>query len=190
MAAQRKENVGRFSHNIRRGTPDDTDQCHRLLWHAITDLAVRQGTPLEGTADEWWPSFEPLFSFLSGSYAEWWVAENPVSKSLVGYARSIERGGLFELTEFFVMPEQQAKGVGRALLEHAFPAGRGDVRSIIATTDVRALARYYAAGTAARFPIMTLAGAPSSDAGGHHKLDKVPVSESEATLLRELIAIE
>ncbi len=190
MRAGDATNLEKAGINIRPGTADDTDQCHRLLWHAITDLAVRQGTPLEGTADEWWPSFEPLFSFLSGSYAEWWVAENPVSKSLVGYARSIERGGLFELTEFFVMPEQQARGVGRALLEHAFPAGRGDVRSIIATTDVRALARYYAAGTAARFPIMTLAGAPSSDARGHHKLDKVPVSESEATLLRELIAIE
>src|SRR6266540_5126458 len=108
MRAGDATNLEKAGINIRPGTADDTDQCHRLLWHAITDLAVRQGTPLEGTADEWWPSFEPLFSFLSGSYAEWWVAENPVSKSLVGYARSIERGGLFELTEFFVMPEQQA----------------------------------------------------------------------------------
>jgi len=29
-----------------------------------------------------------------------------------GYARSIERDGLFELTEFFVLPAHQAKGVG------------------------------------------------------------------------------
>jgi hypothetical protein len=34
------------------------------------------------------------------------------------------------------------------------------VRSIVATADVRAQARYYAAGTIARFPIYTLAGRP------------------------------
>ena len=47
----------------------------------------------------------------------------------------------------------------------AFPAGRGDVRAIIATTDMRAQARYYRAGTAARFPILSLIGAPGAIAG-------------------------
>ena len=79
---------------------------------------------------------------------------------LIGYARSIDRGGLFELTELFVRPGRQSSGVGRQLLEHAFPLGRGDVRSIIATTDVRATARYYAADTVARFPYFTLTGRP------------------------------
>src|SRR6266498_1612450 len=40
-------------------------------------------------------------------------------------------------------------------------AGRGEVRSIIATSDVRAQARYYAAGTVARFPLFTMGGAPA-----------------------------
>jgi GNAT superfamily N-acetyltransferase len=44
------------------------------------------------------------------------VAEETASGSVVGYARSLERGGLVELTEFFVHPGLQAKGVGRALL--------------------------------------------------------------------------
>ena len=64
------------------------------------------------------------------------------------------------MMEFFVLPGQQSRGVGKALLERAFPAGRGTVRSIIATSDVRAQARYYAAGTVARFPLFTLEGAP------------------------------
>ncbi len=55
-----------------------------------------------------------------------------------------------------------SRGVGRALIERAFPVGRGDVRSIIATTDVRALTRYYGADTAVRFPILTLVGAPET----------------------------
>jgi GNAT superfamily N-acetyltransferase len=147
---------------IRRATPDDARACQQLLWESATDLGTRHGTPLSGTADEWWASSEPLHRFLAEHAAEWWVADDPDGDGLIGYARSIQRGGLFELTEFFVKPGQQSRGVGRALLERGFPAGRGEVRSIIATTDVRAQARYYAAGTVARFPIFTLAREPMS----------------------------
>ena len=145
---------------LRRATPDDSRACQNLLWEAITDLGMRQGTPLTGTADEWWAVSEPLHRFLAEHAAEWWVAEDAEGNGLIGYARSIERGGLFELTEFFVKPSAQSSGVGRALLELAFPQGRGEVRSIIATADVRAQARYYAAGTVARFPFFTLAREP------------------------------
>lgn len=146
---------------IRRATPEDSRACQNLLWEAATDLGMRQGTPLTGTADEWWAGSEPLFRFLGEHAAEWWVAEGTEAGELIGYARSIQRGGLFELTELFVKPSAQSRGVGRALLERAFPAGRGDVRSIIATTDVRAQSRYYAAGTAARFAFYTLAREPT-----------------------------
>jgi GNAT superfamily N-acetyltransferase len=132
------------------------------MWMSVTDLGRRQGNPLEGTATDWWHSAEPLHRQLAHMAAEWWVAEEAGgSGRLAGFARSIERDGLLELTEFFVRPAQQSRGVGKALLERAFPAGRGAVRSIIATSDVRAQARYYAAGTVARFPIFTLAGIPA-----------------------------
>ncbi|HKF18680.1 MAG TPA: GNAT family N-acetyltransferase [Candidatus Dormibacteraeota bacterium] len=100
---------------------------------------------------DYWPRSPP-----SGG-----VAEETDSGRLVGFGRSIERDGLLGLTEFFVRPDQQSRGVGKALLERAFPAGRGTVRSIIATSDVRAQARYYAAGTVARFPLFTLGGLPA-----------------------------
>jgi GNAT superfamily N-acetyltransferase len=144
----------------RRATEDDAVACHDLMWASVTDLGRRQGTPLEGTAEDWWRSAEPLHRQLARIAAEWWVAEESASGRLVGFARSIERDGLLELTEFFVLPDQQSRGVGRVLLERAFPAGRGGVRSIVATSDVRAQARYYAAGTVAQFPLYTLAGAP------------------------------
>ena len=149
---------------LRRGTPDDTRACHDLLWASATDLGRRHGTELDGSSDDWWKGIESVHVFLAAHAAEWWVAEAPGHGELVGYARSIERGGLFELTELFVRPGLQSKGVGRQLIEHAFPIGRGDVRSIIATTDVRATARYYAAGTVARFPYFTLNGEPRRDA--------------------------
>jgi GNAT superfamily N-acetyltransferase len=145
----------------RRATSDDVVACHELMWESVTDLGRRQGTPLEGSATDWWPSSEPLHRLLAQIAAEWWVAEETGSGRLAGFARSIERDGLLELTEFFVRPDHQSWGVGKALLERAFPAGRGTVRSIVATSDVRAQARYYAAGTVARFPLFTLGGVPS-----------------------------
>lgn len=146
--------------DYRRGTLADAVACHELMWRSVTDLGRRQGSPLEGTADDWWRSSEPLHRLLARIATEWWVAEETGSGRLVGFARSIDRDGLMELTELFVLPDQQSRGVGKALLERAFPAGRGTVRSIIATSDVRAQARYYAAGTVGRFPLYTLGGVP------------------------------
>src|SRR5712691_4797508 len=146
----------------RRATPDDVIACHELMWSSVTDLGLRQGTPLEGTATDWWRSSEPLSRLLAEEAAEWWVAELPSSSQIVGFARSVERDGLFELTKFFVRPDQQSKGIGKELLERAFPRGRGRVRSIIAPSDVRAQARYYAAGTVARFPLFTVGGVPAA----------------------------
>jgi GNAT superfamily N-acetyltransferase len=174
---------------LRRATPEDTEACHRVMWHAVTDLARRHGMPMEGTAADWWHPWEPQFRYLSRAAAEWWVAEDGAGGPLVGYARSIEREGMLELTEFFVHPDQQAKGVGRALLARAFPPGRGEVRSIIATTDVRALGRYYAADTVPRFPLLTLAGAPA-DPGPVDGLEVVGLDGAAPALLAEVAAVE
>src|SRR5262245_34951825 len=150
------------------------------MWTAVVDLGSRQGTPLTGTADEWWASGEPLHRLLARLAAEWWVAEECDSRRLLGFARTLEREGLVELTEFFVLPEAQGQGVGRALLDRAFPTGRGAVRSIVATAYVRAQARYYAAGTIARFPIYTLvAGAGEMESVTAGDLAAVPIENAQ-----------
>ena len=100
----------RANARLRRGTPDDIEACHTLLWETVTDLGRRQATPLEGTADDWWQSGAPFQRFLAAHAAEWWVAEDIETGQLIGYARSIERGALFELTEFFVRPGHQSRG--------------------------------------------------------------------------------
>jgi GNAT superfamily N-acetyltransferase len=173
--------------SIRRATAEDAEACHEVMWTSVTDLGTRRGTPLVGTAAEWWASGQSLQRFLADRAAEWWVAEQ--DSRIVGFGRSIEREGLFELTEFFVLPVTQSKGVGRALLEHAFPNRRGQIRSIIATTDERALSRYYAAGTTPRFPILTLAGSPQSG-GGKRALTPRPLGIDLAPELRAVREIE
>jgi GNAT superfamily N-acetyltransferase len=173
---------------VRRGTPHDSQACHEVLWASVTDLGMRHGTPLHGSAAEWWASEESLQTFLAAHAAEWWVAEEPDGGTLIGYGRSIERGGLLELVELFVLPTRQSVGVGRALIDRAFPLGRGDIRSIIATTDVRALSRYYRAGTVARFPMLTLGGVPANaQMAGNMTADPIDVeSETDRRILREI----
>ena len=173
--------------SIRRATPNDAEACHEVMWTSVTDLGTRKGTPLAGSAAEWWASTQSLQRFLADRAAEWWVAE--VDSRIVGFARSIEREGLFELAEFFVLPATQSRGVGRALLAEAFPQRPGKVRSIIATTDERALSRYYAAGTAPRFPILTLSGAPRID-DGKRRLTPRPLAIDGTSELRAMREIE
>jgi GNAT superfamily N-acetyltransferase len=173
---------------FRRGTPDDMRPCHDLLIEAVVDLTRRQGAPWDGSAEESWPRWEPMYQLLAEHAAEWWLAEDATDGALLGYARSVERGGLFELSELFVRPGSQSAGVGRQLLERAFPLGRGDVRVIIATTDVRALRRYYGAGTVARFPIATLSRAPEATPakGQDRDLDATTATDADIPALQAI----
>lgn len=171
---------------LRRGTLDDSRRCYDLLIEAVVDLTDRQGARWDANAEEMWPRFEPIYRLLGEHAAEWWLAEEADRGELVGYARSMERGGLFELSELFVRPGRQSAGVGRKLLQRAFPLDRGEVRVIIATTDVRALARYYGAGTVVRFPILTMSRAPRADAGQSRQLEAVRASMEHLTALAGL----
>ena len=145
---------------IRPGTIEDNHACAAVLIAAINDLGRRNGSFEAGFAldpEVHWPRWRPFFDHIAQTAAEFWVAED-TDGNVIGYARSIDRGGLFELTEFFVRPGTQSQGVGRELLGRAFPPGRGDLRLIIATTDIRALSRYMRAGVVARFPVLTFTG--------------------------------
>jgi GNAT superfamily N-acetyltransferase len=171
--------------DVRRGTADDNEPCFRVFVDAIIDLSRRIGAPWEPDPVELWPRLEPMFGHLGEQAAEWWVAQEGDGE-VIGYARSVARGGLFELTEFFVRPGRQSAGIGRRLLELAFPPDRGDVRAIIATPDLRALSRYYRAGTTVRFPIVSLTGAPAANDGA----SDLEVDRATADDFGELAALE
>ena len=170
---------------FRRATPEDSRRCYDVFLPAIGDLTTRQGVPWTPDPEELWPRLQPMFDHLARHAAEWWVAEAGDGQ-LAGYARSVERGGLFELSELFVHPERQSAGVGKRLLELAFPLGRGEVRAIIATTDVRALRRYHAAGTFARFPICALEAAPSAEVPLDPEVEAIRAGADHVPALRRI----
>jgi len=172
--------------DIRRATAADNEPCFRAFIEAVTDLSKRIGAPWDPDPADLWPRLEPIFKRLGDHAAEWWLAQDAGDGEVIGYARSVDRDGLFELTEFFVRPARQSAGVGRRLLELAFPPDRGEVRAIIATPDLRALSRYYRAGTVVRFPIVSLTGPPAAAAEASD-LDIVRASPDD---IPELAALE
>jgi len=166
----------------RRGTGLDSEACFRVFEAAIDDLGRRTGTIANTTASEtWaWDIRQPLYDHLAATADEWWIAENDAGR-VVGYARSMERDGTRELTEFFVHPAAQAGGIGRELLARAFRADGVKHRSIIATTDVRAVNRYLREGLAGRLPLAGLEAVPRAVAL-ETDLVREPIVATERTL--------
>lgn len=142
---------------IRSGVASDAEGVYDVFVRATADLNQRMGLP---DADNHWldPAFvasywqrrQSLFEHLARTADQFWVAE--VDGQIVGFARSSLRDGVRELLEFFVRPGYQGQGIGGELLRRAFPAAGARRRAIIATREMRALARYMKAGVYPRFP--------------------------------------
>jgi GNAT superfamily N-acetyltransferase len=128
----------------------------------VDDLGRRLGAAANATAGDpgAWEIRRPLFEHLAATADRWWIAEDETNGSMMGYARSIVRDGVRELTEFFVLPSAQSGGIGRELLARAFPSDGVRHRTIVATTDPRAIARYLRTGLDGRVPIIGLEAAP------------------------------
>ncbi len=148
---------------LRSLTPEDDRTLFDIFRTSVDDLIRRHGQDgwSYDPADEaHWARWRPLFEHIRTSADTAWGAE--VAGRLVGYSRSIRRGDSRELTEFFVLPAAQGRGVGRQLLERAFPS---DVphRSILASTDAPALSRYLRSGLVPTSPVHAFEGTPTAD---------------------------
>lgn len=149
----------------RVGTPADTATCYAILEAAVDDLVVRQGGEQRSMSGD--PAAGemrgPLMAHLAATADEWWIAEDETTGRAVGYARSIMRDGVRELTEFFVHPAAQTGGIGRELIGRAFPAHGARHRAIVATVDPRALASYLRTGLDPKVTMAGLSGTPRDE---------------------------
>ncbi len=148
----------------RPGKDADSQACFEVMEASIDDFGRRTGTIANDTFGDpaAWDTRRALFEHLAATGESWWVAEDDETDRPVGYARTILRDGVRELTEFFVHPRAQTGGIGRELLARTFPAEGARHRSIIATTDNRALARYLRAGLVPRLAMGGLEAVPRS----------------------------
>ncbi|MGW4526421.1 N-acetyltransferase family protein [Amycolatopsis sp. NPDC004378] len=78
---------------------------------------------------------------------------------VLGYAATIPVGGRTMLTDAFVVPGAQGKGIGGALLDEVFAPGVP--RMTFSSRDPRAIAAYSRRGLAATWPLLYLHGDPA-----------------------------
>lgn len=150
---------------FREGSLEDSREVFLVFHAAIADFARRTGLEEAGeeditAVDREWQQRRSLFEHLGRTAEHFCLAQR--GDKTIGYARSILRDGVRELTEFFVLPNCQSSGVGRELLARVFPVEGARRRAIIATTDVRAMVRYLKSGVYARFPIYNFSREPRS----------------------------
>ncbi|MEO5885915.1 MAG: GNAT family N-acetyltransferase, partial [Candidatus Limnocylindrales bacterium] len=148
---------------FREGTPADSRLAYDIFVPTIDELAGRTGGTANATAampSIAWELRRPLFEHLAATADAWWFAEDEATGEALGYARSIVRDGTRELTEFFVLPKAQSAGLGRRLLDRAFPVAGARHRAIVATIDPRAIARYLRSGLDGRVAMAFVEGVP------------------------------
>lgn len=153
--------IDRSSVSLRPITPDDAPALYRVFRRAIGTLLERYTEPWPpdlADIDATWPSWRGLYEHLQSSCDRAWIAER--AGLVLGYARSMRRGELRELTEFFMDPDAAGGGLGRQLLEAAFPAEAGVRRLIIATGDPSAQSRYVRHGFTTHAQLLEMDGDP------------------------------
>lgn len=141
----------------RPGTEADSYTVFNIFEQSVADLSRRLGSNISTSSADpetlarMWQERQSLYDHLSRTADQFWVAER--GGQPIGFSRSISRGDVHELTELFVLPNQQSGGVGRELISRAFSKNGHAHRAIIATTDPRAQALYLKSGVYPRFSI-------------------------------------
>ncbi|UCC85556.1 MAG: GNAT family N-acetyltransferase [Anaerolineales bacterium] len=158
--------LGTSSITFRPGTVADSYPVFEVFERTLADLSRRLGSTKPTSASDpaalarMWEERRSLYEHLARTAEHFWLAER--DGQLVGFSRSILRGGVRELTELFVLPGEQSSGLGRELLARSFPADGAAHRSIIASADFRAQALYLKTGVYPRFLIYYFGRAPES----------------------------
>ena len=143
--------------HIRKVRSEEFEDVWRVHVAASNDLAVRRGRPAPRSADS--PVASDARAGLASDPDGYFCAVE--EGRICGMVSALVRGRVWYLSMFFVLPGDQGRGVGRALLERALAYGeaRGtEIRCTWATLDPRAQARYVMAGMAPRWPVYRLDG--------------------------------
>jgi len=142
---------------IRKVRPEDLEEVWRVHVAASNDLIVRRRRTAARPPDA--PVASDARAGLASDPDGYFCALE--EGEIRGMVSALVRGRVWYLSMFFVLPGNQGRGLGRALLEQALAYGeaRGaEVRCTWATLDPRAQTRYVMAGMAPRWPIYRLDG--------------------------------
>lgn len=169
---------------IRACTEADMRDIHGIYVESVSQLLRQHNLePLtDGSAralDSLWETDRAIMTHLFNTAERQCIAE--INGRIIGYARATLRDGVRQLTELFVHPGRQSRGVGKKLIEYVFPAEGARQRVILASSDIRGTMRYFKAGIYARFPIYYFTRRPKK-VNVETDLDFQPMSASAALM--------
>jgi len=140
----------------RRGTVDDRQSIFEMFGRSVLQSGNRLDMIPIGLGrdpqviQDVWVNHRSLFEHLSRTSDNFWVAEE--DGKVIGFARSILRNNVRQLTEFLVLPEYQPNSIDGELLARVFPADGSSHRFALATLGEHALQRYLKATVYPLFP--------------------------------------
>jgi len=150
---------------IRPARPDELEDCARI-WHAaLNDYLMRLNQPE-------WP-FDPtgitaLYHHTRGTDPDRFLVAvrsdpsdaDPEAERIVAFVSAVVRDTQWFLSMLFVLPEEQASGVGRLLLERVLPPPGSGMTLATATDSAQPIsnALYSRYGMVPRMPLLNLAG--------------------------------
>ena len=143
--------------HIRKVRPEEIEEVWRVHVASSHDGMARRGQAVARPDDA--PVASDARAALASDPDGYFCAVE--DGRIRGMVSALVRGRLWYLSMFFVLPDDQSRGLGRALIERALDYGeaRGaEIRFTWATLDPRAQARYMMAGMAPRWPIYRVDG--------------------------------
>ena len=151
---------------LRPAAATDLLDCHRVWKDAIDAYQARMGIP---PLPEDNPGLRRLHRHaLATDPARFLVAERRDALGaarVVAFGSAMERGPMWFLSMLFVEPQEQARGLGRALLEQLLPADRATRNLGTCTDSAQPISNglYTTFGIVPRMPMFNLVGRPASD---------------------------
>jgi GNAT superfamily N-acetyltransferase len=151
---------------LRPAAEADLLDCHRVWRDAIDAYQARMGIP---PMPEDNPGLRRLHRHARATDpARFMVADRRVAGGgtrVVAFGSAMERGPLWFLSMLFVEPREQARGLGRALLEQLLPADRATRALATCTDSAQPISNglYTTFGIVPRMPMFNLVGRPATD---------------------------
>jgi ribosomal protein S18 acetylase RimI-like enzyme len=153
----------------RPATPDDLPACAAIWRTALNDYMLPLNMP--EIPDDLGPILRLYRHLLSTDPDTFVVAERaePAEPDgptrIVGFVSAVRRGELWFLSMLFILPEAQAAGLGRSLLERVLPApGTAWLATCTDSAQPVSNALYASLGMVPRLPLLRLVGLPERPA--------------------------
>ena len=151
--------------DIRPARPDELEACAAIWRTAINEYLVRLN---QHEVPDDLVGITKLYQHTRATDPDRFLVatrseptdDEPDRERIVGFISAVERGSLWFLSMLFVLPEEQASGVGRQLLERALPDPARGMTLGTATDSAQPIsnALYSRYGMVPRMPLLDLTG--------------------------------